>query len=440
MDNARELGIAAFHSIEDSRQTLWRMARARLDLPAERPTPLSPDLADAGSRLNDAGEEMPERLRRILTAIVFGITLGFLLTGAYMVAPGATVHLSPAGNQVSVTTTITADPSLGPGDAPPTPHTIPARRVGVEVEAPITVETTGRVMVPSQKARGVVLFTNRIPDQVTVPAGTVLRTSAAQPVRFATMADVTLPGQVGETLQVPIEALEAGFVGNVPAGRVNTIEGPLSARLAVANPEPTEGGMADEVRAVSEQDMERARSLLLQQLQQRAYAEMQTGLLEDFEFVPPESLNVVLVHSETFSGYENQPADTLELAMRVTVQGVAVDRRLARQVVYGEMAQKIGPGFRIGPDSLLFREGEVTGIDDEGRVTFVMQGAGDVSATVDESAVQRLVRGIPAEEAMRRLESELVLTAPPTVELWPRFWPLMPALPLRISVEVEGQS
>ena len=134
------------------------------------------------------------------------------------------------------------------------------------------------------------------------------------------------------------------------------------------------------------------------------------------------------------------PADTLELAMRVTVQGVAVDRRLARQVVYGEMAQKIGPGFRIGPDSLLFREGEVTGIDDEGRVTFVMQGAGDVSATVDESAVQRLVRGIPAEEAMRRLESELVLTAPPTVELWPRFWPLKPALPLRISVEVEGQS
>src|SRR5690606_4138462 len=180
---------------------------------------------------------------------------------------------------------------------------------------------TGTLLMPSQKARGVVLFTNRIPDQVNIPAGTVVRTSAARPVRFVTLADVTLPGQIGETVDAPAEATEAGLEGNVPAGRINQVEGPLSSRVAVVNPEPTQGGLADEVRAVSADDMERARALLRQQLQQRAFAEMETRLLEDFEFVPLESLNVVLVYSETFSAYEGQAAERLNLAMRVVVQG-----------------------------------------------------------------------------------------------------------------------
>lgn len=439
VENARELGIAVFPSIQESHRVLWRTAHARLDLPAERPTPIEPALAEAGARFGEGEESaVPPRLRPALTAVTFGVTLAILLTLAFLALPGATIHLAPASNQVAATTTITADPNALLEDMDTAAGLIPARMVGVEVGGSTSVDVSGTVLVPSEKARGIVMFTNRIPEQVNIPAGTVVRTSAARPVRFVTLADVTLPGTVGDTVEVAVEAIEAGFEGNVPAGRVNELEGPLNARVIAANPEPTRGGLAADVRAISAEDMERARALLLQQLQQRAYGEMQSDLLEDFEFVPLESLNVVLVHTETFSGYEGQAADRLSLSMRVTVQGVAVDERLARQVVYAELAGKVGPGYQISADSLIFRQGEVISFGEDGRVTFVMQGAGDVFAAVDVRTVRSLVRGVPLRRAAERLEQELLLASPPEIQPWPEFWPLMPALPVRISVDVEG--
>ncbi len=438
IENARDLGIATFRTVEDSHKTFWRTAQAQLKLPEERPTPLDPELVEAGTRLRPADDTLPEGLRRALTTTVFSLTVLILAGLAVMLLPGATVTLSPATDQVTVSTTIIADPNISVEDMDVATGLIPARMVGVEVEGSTSVETTGTLLMPSQKARGVVLFTNRIPDQVNIPAGTVVRTSAARPVRFVTLADVTLPGQIGETVEAPAEAIEAGFEGNVPAGRINQVEGPLSSRVAVVNPEPTQGGLADEVRAVSADDMERARALLRQQLQQRAFAEMETRLLEDFEFVPLESLNVVLVYSETFSAYEGQAAERLNLAMRVVVQGVAIDERLARQVVYDRLADKVGSGFQIGADSLVFRQGEVIGIDDERRVTFIMQGAGDVHTAINAADVQQLVRARRLSEAASRLENRFLLTAPPRIDVSPGFWPWMPVLPMRITVEVEG--
>ncbi len=441
IDHAGELGIACFKSVDASHRRFWRTARARLSVPrSERPTPLDPDLVEGATRLQaPARPSLPARVRRVLTVVLFGMTIATLLTGAFVILPGATVHLVPAANQVTVTTTITADPQAEPGLVDTAAALIAARMVGVEVEGSASVETTGTSLQPTDKARGIILFTNLIPNQVTIPAGTIVRTSAAQPVRYITLADATLPGQVGETVEVPVEAIQPGFEGNVPTARINQVEGPLGGHVAVTNPQPLRGGDAVERRSISEDDMSRVRALLLQQLQQRAYAELQTGLLDAMEFLPPESLEIVLVHSEVYSGYAGQVQDRISLAMRVTIQGVAIDERLARQVVYAELANKVGAGYQIGSGSLVFRPGEVVQVDDQRRVTFIMQGAGDVSAAIDTAAVVELVRGVGLREAIRRLDRGFPLAAPPQIETWPRFWPLMPLLPLRIGVEVEGQ-
>ncbi len=440
IEHARELGIACFRSVEASHKRYWRTFRAYPRVSREgRVTPLHVDLVDAATRLNPSEERLSPQARRIIAMLVFGITLAMLLAGAYMVLPSATIYLVPARNQVSVTTTVIADPAVDASSVDATNGLIGARIVGIEVESTVTVDTTGKHQEPSQRARGIALFTNLIPDQATILAGTVVRTSAAQPVRFVTLTDATLPGKIGETVEVPIEAIDKGFVGNLPSNRINQIEGPLATRVAVTNPQPTSGGDAVEVPAISQDDYARARSLLLQQLQQRAYAEMQTGLLNESEFIPLESLWVVLIHSETYSGYVGQPADRLSLAMRVTVQGVAIDERLARQVVYAELAEKVGAGYQIGSGTLAFRRGEVTQIDEARRVTFVMQGAGDVSSAIDPAEVRAMVQGLSTHEAALRLDQQLPLAAPPDIRVWPPFWPLIPALPLRIQVEVEGQ-
>ncbi len=439
-EHARELGIACFRSVEASRRRYWRTRRARISVERhEQPIPLSPELAEAGTRLRSEPRLSP-RQRRMRNLLRIGVSVTFLLLGLLLALPGATITLLPATDQVAVTITVTGDAGVTAVDT--ATGLIPARIVGIEVEGTERIATTGRRQVPSEKASGAALFINLIPDQVTIPAGTIIRTSAAQPVRFVTLVDVTLPGSVGSSVEVPIEALEAGFTGNLPANRINQVEGPLAARVAVTNPQPTRGGDAVEQPAVAEDDLTRVRALLLQQLQQRAYARMQTdpavGLIET-EFIPLETLNVVLINAETYDGYAGQISDSIGLTMRITVQGLAVDERQARQVVYSYMAGRIGEGFQINPTTLAFRRGEVIEVQEDGRrASFIMQGVGDVSSTIDPQAVRSIVWGRRVTTAQDRLSAELMLLELPRIETWPAFWPLMPLLPPRITVQIEA--
>ncbi len=440
-ESAKELGIAVFPSVEASHRRSWQMAQAEISLTRSHPpTVLDPDLVETASRLRKTQRQSVSVHLSHRTRVWLGIAGSVLFVlGALLFIPEATVHLTPAANQVTVTASIIADPNTETINS--SQDTIPARIIGVEVEGSTTLDTSGTSEEPTEKARGIALFTNLIPDQITIPSGVVVRTSAAQPVRFVTLADVTLPGEVGSTAEVPIEAIEPGFSGNLPTARINQIEGPLSARLAVANSEPTRGGDVTLVSSVSPGDPARLRALLLQQLQQRAYAEMQTDpaiALNDSEFVPIESLSVVLIDSEIYDGVIGQPTPRLGLDLHVTVQAIAIDERAARQRVYERLAEKVGDGFQIAADSLVFRHAEVIDYDEQRRVTFIMQAAGDVSAAIMDDDVRRIVRGQPTTTAIDRLERDLPLASPPVIDRWPGFWPLLPQILWRIHVVIGG--
>lgn len=441
IEHANELGIAHFPTIQASHRRRWRMQKAQVAVErSEDQIALDPELAEAASRLTPAPDLTPPHILRAIKMTLTGLGVASALGITLFAGPGATIHLSPAANQVAVTTTVTASPDPSVTQVDVSASTIPARSIGVEVEGRATVDTTGVNEEPSSKARGIALFTNLIPDQVTIPTGTIVRTSAAQPVRFITLDDATVPATVGDTVEVPIEALEPGYVGNLPTGRINDIEGPLSTRLAVTNSQPTRGGDVTRVPAVAPSDYNRVLALVQQQLQQRAYAEMQTDpriALLDTEFIPAESLYEVLKHSETYSASVGQSVDQLTLTMRVTIQGVAIDERRAREIVYARLSEKVGEGFEIIPESLVFRLGEVTTVDEQRQVTFIMQGAGDVSAAIDTGTVRRALRARPVRGAATFLDRELALAAPPVIEMWPAFWPWMPLWALRIDVDVQ---
>lgn len=427
-DHAKELGIPCFPTLEATHRRQWKTERARLRLPRPpRPAPTS-----SGARLPTV-RPVQRGLRRTLAVAFIALALLGLLAGAYVALPSATIYMVPAATPATVTVNVTADPEAAAVEAQNT--IIPARIIGVEVEETASQETTGRTDQPSEGATGVVVFSNLVPDQITVPAGTIVRTTAADPVRFTTLTDATLPARVGATVEAPVEAVEPGVEGNLPSGRINEVEGPLATRLAVTNPDPTRGGDIVQVAAVSYNDYQNLRETLLDRLQERAYAEMQFYLGQT-EFMPLESLSVVLVQSETYDRYIGEVAETFSLTMRVIVQGVAIDESYANEVAYAQMAGRVGDGYRIRPDSLLFRRGEVIAIDEERRVSFIMQGSGDVVAAVEPASVQALVRGRTVRDAQILLEQAFALASPPQIDLWIPFWPQMPLLPFRITVVV----
>ena len=67
--------------------------------------------------------------------------------------------------------------------------------------------------IPQTKAKGVVTFRNLTEEVVSIPVGTVLTSTGLPGVRFLTLEPGELTGGLKSTVDVPIEAENAGASG-----------------------------------------------------------------------------------------------------------------------------------------------------------------------------------------------------------------------------------
>ncbi len=362
----------------------------------------------------------------------FLATVLFLLAAAYIVVPQATVTLVPAGTTVRIITPVSVvlsdeeivDTATG---------TVSARRVGDYFEGYIEVETTGTAPYQSGWATGNVLFTNLLGQDVMVPVGTVVRTSAGSfPVRFVTTQPVAVPA-LGQAA-APVQAVDEGPAGNVGVNQINQIEGFLAFSLRVTNPEPTYGGAVEEVRAASQADRDRARELLTERLLDEAYQALQQEYyLEPTEFLIRQSLQIQ-ASELTYNRFLNERADALGLQMRILVTGLAVDQTNVKAVAYARLADSIPPGHYLRDSAFSIGEVAEEPMEEDVLLLFVT-ATGYAVSEVDGTAVRQEILGLPLPQAMERLE-ELGLAAPPAVQIWPRWFKRLPVLPLRIEVEI----
>ena len=426
----RELGIPAFSSVGRAERKRWQM----------KAPPGPPDPPRRRRRFRRPIRRPPPRywlfLRYLLGTFVFLVALGAVVGGAYIVIPGATITLIPDVRPLQVIAQITVNPDLEAIDY--AGRRIPGRYVRAEVKGSYEVATTGTRDEASGKAIGTVLFTNLLAQDYTVPKGTVVRTSAGRPVRFATLTDVVVPA-LGQA-EAPIEALEPGPIGNVGPHLINQVEGAAMTAVRVTNPAPTEGGGVQQVSAVTQADRDRVKAILMQQLQQRAYAEMQ-GLLEEGEFLPRQSLQVVAIKDETYTAFVTEPADSVGLEMRILVRGVAVDRADAFNLAHRVLEERVPPGYRLLPPRPEdFQMGEVgDNVLGDGVLTFFVTAQGVAAADLDLVAVREAVRGRPLAEAQIELQTSFPLAAPPQVTLWPDWMDRMPWLTWRIEANVQPE-
>jgi len=429
---ARQMGLAAFATVEEAeRASSWpRPARRKVEPPPrpwweEEPSLRPPPLPVASP--------WARRARQGARLTVFFATLLVLLISSAIVVPQADVTLVPTGETISVIVPVAADMEAESVD--PEARLVPARRVGDYFEGYIEVETTGTAAFESGRSTGTVLFTNLLAQDVSVPAGTVVRTSAGSfPIRFATTEPVVVPA-LGQA-PAPIQALQEGPVGNVGVNQINQVEGIAALALRVTNPEPTHGGATQEVRAVSQADMDRARELLTAQLLEEAYQELQI-YLEPTEFLPRQSLEVQAAEI-AYNRFLTERADTLGLHMRLLVTGLAVDQDNAEAVAYAVLARRLPAGY--GLVGATFEIGEVAEEPlGDGDLTFFVTATGYAAARLDQEEVRQMVLGQPVDRASERLEAALPLAEPPRIEVWPEWFPRVPVLPLRIAVHVVPQ-
>lgn len=441
IEHAEELNISTFETIGASERGRWKRGRAkifttRFQRPKDEPEPEA--LIETASRLRDEGGSRRGRLvGRLLVALV---VLGVLGAAAYVALPSATITLTPAQSRIEVETAITADPAVQVTDVES--RLIPAIKLSVQIEDTGTVETTGLRDLGDTLATGSVVFINQTNEAVTIPAGTTVTTSAGTPIQFRTTQDAELSAGLGLQVEVPVEALAAseGEAGNVDSGLINTVIGPLTSRVSVRNIAPTSGGTSRAQRTVSAADQERLRATLRQQLQARAYLEMEPRLGAS-QFIVLETVRIAEERDDwtTFSAQPGDAADTLSLTMRAVVEALAVDEQFGRQIVYAQMSNRITVGQFIKPETVTYERGPVSGVDPAtGRIAFSIIGSGLVAEQINPETLAERLAGRSLNDATAYLVNEIHLSPGtlPDISLSPDWFGQMPLLPMRITIQL----
>jgi hypothetical protein len=293
---------------------------------------------------------------------------------------------------------------------------------------------------PDLPATGTITFINQSAAPREILPGAVVRTSTGTTVRFRTVTTATLAANIGATAQADIQALEPGPVGNVPAATINTVEtADLRGKVRVINEKPTQGGGVKQVGVVTRADMDRLKAQFLQQLQQKAYVELQ-GQLGEQEFLPPESMTIEIL-SEVYDQFLDAEADVLRLTMRIDAVGTAVDRANARLLAYQALKARIPETYQLTSNAIDFKLGDQVAMDGRSVLVKAMASA-QLVADVDRQAARSLVAGRNVDEAVQALTQSFALGAPPQVEVQPdwikrwRWLDRVPLLPFRIQVVV----
>jgi hypothetical protein len=291
---------------------------------------------------------------------------------------------------------------------------VPARTAYVEQETTDTIGTTNKRDVPDGHAEGTVIIANKTSIPVTVTKGTVVRTSFGENVRFYTVADVWLPGELHRTARVGIIAAEPGPNGNVAPLVVSVIEGALAAQVDVLNDARTEGGTVRRISTVDGEDKVQLRAKLMRRIQEEAYTEL-ISTLDEGEFIPPDSL-VVTVAEESFTHKVGDITDQLGMTMKVRASGLAVNSAEGEQLLMRLLEQQMKQGYRLVDDGADFTRGGVSHATPE-RASFEMSVRAAMAPAVEAVEVKSAVAGKTVDQAKDLLSRQFKLNSQPQIDL-----------------------
>lgn len=426
-DRAELFGLPSFSSLAQAQRTRWKMQ------------PLVPDAVQ--STLNPPPPESVTRTRTDpvqlvrhwwgAMAIIIAACL-VLCVAAALFVPAANVRIVPSSVALTMTTDVLADSSMQQVSSEL--RAIPARRVTHEISGTAQLRTTTTKSLPDARSTGTVIFTNLTSDEMTIPPGTAVVTSAGVPIRFTTVTTATVPAGINSRVEAPVQAVDPGPAGNVKPLAINTVEGSLNLQVRVINLNPTVSGTLRPVKVVTADDKKKLETQLLQQLKQQGADLLQQDLKQS-EFIAPDSV-VVDTDTETFDHAVDEPTDVLNLRISATAFALAVDRADLELLARALLEKKMQTGFQLLPNGVQVNPlpgGKYQGI----MLRMPFRAIGYATPQIDASSVARALQGKSIDDAKAYLSSAINLAQPPEINVTPLGWFRMPWFSFRIVVFVE---
>lgn len=423
------LGIPVFESATEAQSASWRVRGIRQPRPKRRVP--RPDLRALRDRVRPP--EPAWRARPLVRVLFFSLAVLAVLLLVSFFIPRAEIDLRLQSETRSILLPVSAGPDV---PAVYLSGSLPAFVTDAIVEVTGLTPASGEVLLPDRPARGQVVFRNLTDGPVTVPAGTIVRSLGAQPVRFAVVEGGQVPPFLGGLLTVNVVAVQPGSSGNLPARSLRAIEGALGLSLAVDNPQPTAGGSDVARRAPDSTDRAAARQALMESARLAALAQMRDALAPG-DFILPDTLRLEQVLAETADPPEGQAGEQLSMTLRAEFSARYVRAADLEALASAALGVGMPGGFAPRPGSLTVEPADepVTGAD--GLTRWTLRATQVLVPDLRPERILALVLGRRPSAAVARLTDAVPLVAPAQVRLWPAWWPWLPAAPFRIQVRLQ---
>jgi hypothetical protein len=423
-ENANRFGIPVFNSLANSQRTRWRMDPLETDGARSIINPPPPE------HISPTGLARFKPWRGTILVVVL-VTLAFCIA-SFLFVPAANVRIMPASVALSMTTDAAVDTTA----AQPIPdlRAVPARRLIREVSGNAQMKTTTTKNVPDARSTGTVTFTNLRSDQIDVPSGTVVKTSAGVAIRFTTVTTATVPAGVNGRVEAQVVAVDPGPSGNVKELAINTVDGPFSLNVRVINLKPMASGNVRAVRVVTDDDKKKIQVQLLAQMKQQGVQVLQKELKET-EFLVPDSV-IIDTNDQTYDRAVDEPADVLNLRINASAIGLAVDRDDLTNLASALVKKQVQAGYQLLANGVQ-SEPLAGGKYDGALFRMPFRVVAYTVPQIDSNAVARVLQGRTVDDAKQYLSTKLSLAKPPEINTIPPMYPLMPFFNFRIVVFVD---
>ncbi|MFN8401687.1 MAG: baseplate J/gp47 family protein [Anaerolineales bacterium] len=423
--DAESLGIPVFRTTTAAQKEAWGEPGPRVQRTPKPPQKGLRQLRDEVYVKEPAWRT--SLLGRVL-AFTAGVMAVLVLAGLFV--PRAVVTLSPDAQAVSIVIPVNASTAF---DTVSLSGEIPAQDISVTVHNEQTIQVSSLVSVPKTKATGVVQFTNLGPDEQIIPAGTVVASNTL--IRFATLNETRLPAGVDETVEVKVEALEAGEQGNLESSTIDVIEGTLGLSAKVTNLEATIGGTNDEVLGATEEDRATLRDSVLAGLTAIAEAQIRSQIGAK-DFLISDTIAMKGIKNEAFTPPLGGEAPTLTYAVDAEFTAHYILEEDLQALAVSSVMASIPQGFSPTGDMTL-TPNEVPITDTTGITRFPLQATQSTLRDVNVMQILSLIRGRNAQKAALLVKDTLALQNEPQIEITPSWWKWLPLIPFNISVKIQ---
>lgn len=316
---------------------------------------------------------------------------------------------------------------------------LPASVTYLVVKGNSEVMSTGKVTIGASAATGLVTVTKISTNLLTIPEGTVFTTITAPLRRFESTRTAQLNGEIGESIDIPIRALEPGSMGNVDAETILAVEGDLGTQITVFNPDPITGGNDQISPAPLESDKSILRNKLIDLLKQEAISMIKksgndTGL-------QPVKIILKRIISESISPELGTPSDLLAMEMEVEFEFWTVKEQDIQATANLILDANLPPGYEAVGDSLMIKQLSDPLSDGSAQdAKWMIKASRSYISRWKKADIVQWVAGKRVAAVKEWLNDHYDLSESAQIKITPFQMGFLPIIPFRIDVLTNGNS